>query len=96
MFSQGILFANFSCLCSLRYAFQPHSKLCVPSGYAISRFLIVFYVLSGSGSGSQVAHQVIPPPCYFLYLFISVVTSIVHINTDMQTYKFIFSAQKLG
>ena len=31
-------FANFSCLCSLRYAFQPPSKLCVPSGYTISRF----------------------------------------------------------
>ena len=45
-------FAKFSCLCSLRYAFQPHSKLCVPSGYAISRFVIVFCVLSGSGSGS--------------------------------------------
>ena len=39
MFSQGIRFC-------------PHSKLCVPSGYTISRFLIVFYVLSGSGSGS--------------------------------------------
>ena len=25
-------FASFSCLCSLRYAFQSHSKLCVPSG----------------------------------------------------------------
>ena len=36
---QGILFANFSCLCSLRYAFQAHSKLSVPSGYTISRFL---------------------------------------------------------
>ena len=36
----------------LRYALQPHSKLCVPSGHTISRFLIVFYVLSGSGSGS--------------------------------------------
>ena len=46
---QGVLFedmcslrvyfiANFSCLCSLRYPFQPHSKLCVPSGYTISRF----------------------------------------------------------
>ena len=42
-------FAKFSCL---RYGFQPHSKLCVLSGYTISRFLIVFYVLSGSGSGS--------------------------------------------
>ena len=31
------ILANF-CLCSLRYAFQPHSKLCVPSGYTISRF----------------------------------------------------------
>ena len=44
-------FANFSCLCSLKYAFQPHSTLCVPSGYTISRFLIVFFVLSGSGQG---------------------------------------------
>ena len=51
-FSQGILFANFSCLCSLRYAFQPHSMLCVPSGYTVSRFLIVFCVLSGSGFSS--------------------------------------------
>ena len=32
------VFANFSCLCYLRYAFQPPSKLCVPSGYTISRF----------------------------------------------------------
>ena len=31
-------FANCSCLCSLRYAFQPHSNLCVPSGYTISTF----------------------------------------------------------
>ena len=37
-------FANFSCLCSLRYAFQPHGKLCVPSGYTISRYLIVHLV----------------------------------------------------
>ena len=57
---------NFSCLCSLRYAFQPHSKLCVLSGmlfnlivsYVFSQgiqsqgFLIVFYVLSRSVSGS--------------------------------------------
>ena len=49
VFSQGILFANFSCLCSLWYAFQPHSKLCIQS----QGFLIVFYVLSGSGSGSD-------------------------------------------
>ena len=32
------VFSIFSCLCSLMYAFQPHSKLCVPSGYTISRF----------------------------------------------------------
>ena len=47
--SQGVLFED---MCSLRHAFQPHSKLCVPLGYTISRFLVVFYVLSGSGSGS--------------------------------------------
>ena len=41
---QGVLFED---MCSLRVyflpiflvcAFQPHSKLCVPSGYTISRF----------------------------------------------------------
>ena len=64
-------FANFSCLCSLRYAFQPHSKVCVPSGYTISRFLIVFYVLSESGSGSQgsttpsILLPIPPPPGKF-------------------------------
>ena len=36
---------NFICLYSLRYAFQSHSKLYVPPGYTISRFLIVFYAL---------------------------------------------------
>ena len=61
------LFANFSCLCSRRYAFQPISKLCVPSWYTISRFLMVFYVLSGSGSGSPCGTTPsilvpIPPP----------------------------------
>ena len=61
------VFANFSCLCSLRYAFQ-HSKLCVLSGYIISRFLIVFYVLSGPGSGSpggttpSILVSIPPPP----------------------------------
>ena len=50
-------------MCSLRvynlivsYVFpqgiQPHSKLCVPSGYTIKGCFIVFYVLSGSVSGS--------------------------------------------
>ena len=44
LFEDRVYFsANFSCLCSLRYAFQPNSKLCVPSGYTISRFLIVFF-----------------------------------------------------
>ena len=33
-------FANFSCLCSLRYAFQSHSKLFFPSRYTISRFFV--------------------------------------------------------
>ena len=48
---RAYFFPNFLCLCSLGYAFQPHTKLCVPSGYTISRFLAVFYVLSGLGSG---------------------------------------------
>ena len=78
---QGILFedicslrvyfvANFSCLCSLGYAFQPHSKLCVPSGYTISRFLIVFYVLSGSMSSipSGTTPSILPPPSMMQYL----------------------------
>ena len=52
MISQGILFSNFSCLCSLRYAFQPHGKLCVPSGYIISRFFDRILCSLGSGSGS--------------------------------------------
>ena len=63
------VFANFSCLCPLRYAFPPHSKLCVPSGYTISRFFIVFYVPSGSWSGSlcgttlsTLVRSVPPPP----------------------------------
>ena len=38
------VFTNFSCLCSLRYAFQPHSKLCVPSHREH-----VFYVPQGQG-----------------------------------------------
>ena len=40
------VFANFSCLCYLGYAFQPYSKLCVPSGYTISpgiRFILFYY-----------------------------------------------------
>ena len=28
-------FANFPYLCFLKYTFQPHRKLCVPSGYKI-------------------------------------------------------------
>ena len=51
-FLRVYFFANCSCRCSLGYAFQSHSKLCVPSGYTTSRFLIVCYVLSGSGPGS--------------------------------------------
>ena len=45
-------FANFSCLCSLTYAFQLHSKLCVPSG-------------SGSGSPGDTTPPILvptPPP----------------------------------
>ena len=43
-------FANFPYLCFLKYTFQPHSKLC--SLRVSQGSLIVFYVLSGSGSGS--------------------------------------------
>ena len=49
VFTQGIMFFdNFICLCSLRYAFQPHSKLCVPS--------------EGSGSDSPGVTSPPPPP----------------------------------
>ena len=63
------VFPNFSCLCSLRYAFQPHSKVYVPSVYTISRFLIVFYVLSGSGSGSpgDTTPSILVPTGYKFY-----------------------------
>ena len=62
-------FASFSCLCSLRYTFKPHSKLCVPSGYTITRFLVVFYVLSRSGSSSpdgtpRQSWYLVPPSVY--------------------------------
>ena len=80
---QGVLFAdmcslrvyffpNLSCLCSLRYAFQPHSKLCVPAGYTISRFVIVLYILSGLGSGSPggtTPSILVPIFLIFSYLF---------------------------
>ena len=62
-------FANFSYLCSLRYAFQVHRKLCVLSGHTISRFfdriLCSFTVrvrLSGGTTPSILVPSATPPP----------------------------------
>ena len=46
------IFANFSCLCSLRYVFNFIVSYVFPQGIQSQGFLIVFYVLSGSESGS--------------------------------------------
>ena len=61
--------ANFSCLCFLRYAFQHHSKLCVPLGYTILRFfdrilcsLRVRVKVVRGAQPRQSWYQVHPPP----------------------------------
>ena len=55
---QGVLFANFSCLCSLRYAFQPHSTLCVSSrAYGVVVSIFDFHHSdrgSNSGRGGKI------------------------------------------
>ena len=54
------LFANFSCLCSLRYAFQPDSKLCVPWGFYNLKVFWSYFMFS------QCQGQVVKMWCFRL------------------------------
>ena len=60
-------FANFSCLRSLRYAFQPHSKLCSLRVHNLKIFRSYFMFSQGQGQVVRAAQPrqswyLVPPP----------------------------------
>ena len=60
VFSQGYtLFANFACLCSLKYDFQPDSKLCPPRGIQSEGFFDRVFLFS-QGRGQVTPSGTIP------------------------------------